>query len=93
MKQIRLNAYDRAPHNMDLETQLKFYDFYGKLIQMAKEDKYSAKFKLHPGQVLLANNWRLLHGRASFEGERIMSGCYISHDDFMSASRTMLLGD
>ena len=76
--QIRINAYDRAPHeNMTLSNQLKFYNYYPRLIKMSKEDSLMKKISLQPGTVLLVNNWRILHGRTAFEGQRTLSGCYI----------------
>ena len=40
---------------------------------------------LKPGQLLIFNNWRILHGRSKFKGKRRMSGCYINKEDFESA--------
>ena len=37
---------------------------------------------LKPGQLLIFNNWRVLHGRSEFSGKRKMSGCYINKEDF-----------
>ena len=88
--QIRINAYDRAPHeNMTLSNQLKFYNYYPRLIKMSKEDSLMKKISLQPGTVLLVNNWRILHGRTAFEGQRTLSGCYIGHMDFMSRCRSL----
>ena len=41
---------------------------------------------LEPGWVLIVNNWRVLHGRTAFSGERSVVGCYISRTDFLSAA-------
>ena len=35
-------------------------------------------------ELLIFNNWRILHGRGSFKGKRKMSGCYINMEDFES---------
>ena len=73
--QIRLKSDNRATHaNMKLEDQIKFYDYYPKLVDMSKDEKLVKTFHLNAGDVLVANNWRLLHGRTSFTGERILSG-------------------
>ena len=42
---------------------------------------------LKPGQLLIFNNWRVLHGRSEFSGKRKMSGCYINKEDFESVCR------
>ena len=41
------------------------------------------EFKLMPGDLLMMDNYRLLHGRTSFDsndGERFLQGCYIDYD-------------
>ena len=41
------------------------------------------EFKLLPGDLLMMDNYRLLHGRTSFnanEGNRFLQGCYIDYD-------------
>lgn len=45
--------------------------------------------QLQPGTVLLIDNWRLLHGRTAFSGQRNVVGCYVSRTEFMSIARTM----
>jgi len=40
--------------------------------------------QLVPGRPLIFDNWRVLHGRAAFDGKRRLCGAYISRDDFMS---------
>lgn len=40
--------------------------------------------KLEPEHSLFINNHRILHGRNSFEGERIMYGCYIDNNVMQS---------
>ena len=88
VKQIRLNPYDRATHEkMDLSTQLKFYELYPKLIEMAQSEDFVVKLNLTPGNVLLLYNWRVLHGRTAFKGQRTLSGCYVGHQDFLSQCR------
>ena len=88
--QIRLNAYDRALHTgMNLEDQTKFYDYFPELIELSKDRNFMQKFQLKSGELLMANNWRLLHGRTAFEGKRFLSGCYLSMDVFKSRTLSM----
>ncbi|KAJ2980102.1 hypothetical protein NUW58_g7035 [Xylaria curta] len=44
-------------------------------------------FQLKPGNLLLFNNYRLLHGRSAFVGIRRICGGYINYDDFISRWR------
>jgi alpha-ketoglutarate-dependent taurine dioxygenase len=39
---------------------------------------------LRPGEVLLVDNWRVLHGRAAYQGERRLCGAYLNREDFES---------
>ena len=39
---------------------------------------------LRPGEVLLFDNWRVLHRRAAYEGERRLCGTYLNWEDFES---------
>ncbi|WDK12398.1 trimethyllysine dioxygenase [Colletotrichum graminicola] len=43
--------------------------------------------QLEPGQVLIFDNWRVMHGRSAFEGRRRIAGAYINRDDFISRWR------
>ncbi|KAI1659000.1 Trimethyllysine dioxygenase [Daldinia decipiens] len=44
-------------------------------------------FQLKPGNLLVFDNWRVLHGRSAFTGERRICGGYINRDDFISRWR------
>ncbi|KAK1538157.1 trimethyllysine dioxygenase [Colletotrichum paranaense] len=44
-------------------------------------------WQLRPGQVLIFDNWRVMHGRSAFEGRRRIAGAYINRDDFVSRWR------
>jgi len=62
-------------------------DFYYKarkqLSKMYNSDKYRIEFKLAPKDLLMMDNYRLLHGRTSYEtndGNRFLQGCYIDYD-------------
>ena len=46
-----------------------------------------------PGEVLLFDNWRVLHGRAAYEGERRLCGTYLNWEDFESRLRLLRQGD
>ncbi len=54
-----------------------------KLSDLCNSDEYKIKFKLLPGDLLMMDNYRLLHGRTAYdtsEGERFLQGCYIDYD-------------
>ena len=40
--------------------------------------------QLTPGNALIFDNHRVLHGRAAFVGNRRLCGAYVNHDDYRS---------
>ena len=66
---------------------IKFYEALKEFDIMANSDDYQWKRVLKPGELLIFNNWRVLHGRSLFKGSRKMSGCYINKEDFDSCCR------
>ena len=50
-------------------------------------EKYMMNFRLPEGGLIIMDNYRLLHGRTSFntsEGSRFLQGLYIDHDSIES---------
>jgi len=92
--QVRINLYDRAPMRStggDIEAQHQLYAAlraFGYATTRAPDA--IARVALKPGQLLLIDKWRLLHGRTAFEGgERHVCGCYVGRTDYMSAARVL----
>ncbi|XP_046577480.1 trimethyllysine dioxygenase, mitochondrial-like [Haliotis rubra] len=89
---IRFNPYDMAPLDTLPPRDIpRFYSAYSKLASYIKNPANEFWLKLHPGMVLLVNNWRVLHGRASFSGRRVVCGCYLPRDDWMNKARVFNL--
>ncbi len=60
-----------------------FYSARNKLSELYNSSKYRIEFKLIPGDLLMIDNHRLLHGRTAYdanEGKRFLQGCYIDYD-------------
>ena len=85
--QVSFNNYDRAAFRFDEKKTLKFYDAIREFELIANNKDYQWRHILKPGELLIFNNWRILHGRSSFSGDRRMSGCYINKEDFDSSCR------
>ena len=86
--QVSFNNYDRAPFRFKKDLTLKFYKAIRKFDLLANSKEYQWRYVLKPGELLIFNNWRILHGRGSFKGKRKISGCYINKEDFDSSCRT-----
>lgn len=87
--QVRFNDWDRAPLSMSLEGQREFYKHYLEFVQGILDEKNCFWYSQTPGTVVIVNNWRVLHGRSEYRGERIMTGYYISQDDVLSRMATL----
>ena len=56
------------------------------------EPDYEMRLRLQPGELLMFDNDRVLHGRTGFdpeEGMRHLQGCYIDHDAPRSRYRVL----
>ena len=82
-KQVRFSPrLDFVPildkKNLDL-----YYKARKRISKMYNSEKYRIEFKLSPKDLLMMDNYRLLHGRTSYEtkdGKRFLKGCYIDYD-------------
>lgn len=88
----RYNIRDRAVLNTIPQSEVgRFYEVY-KLFGSEINNKTNEFWlKLHPGCVIFIDNWRVLHGRASYTGKRHLCGCYISRTEWMSKARALRL--
>ena len=85
--QVSFNNYDRAPFRLDPELTKIFYEAISLFDNLANSKQYQWRHILKPGELLIFNNWRVLHGRGSFNGKRKMKGCYINKEDFDSSCK------
>ena len=68
---------------MDKEKLELYYSARNKISEFYNSDNNRIEFKLAPGDLLMMDNHRLLHGRTSYdanEGKRFLQGCYIDYD-------------
>ena len=82
-KQVRFSPRLDFVPLMDKEKLDLYYAARNKISELYNSDKYRLEFKLIPGDLLMMDNYRLLHGRTSYdanEGNRFLQGCYIDYD-------------
>ena len=87
LKQVRFSPRLDFVPLMDKEKLELYYAARNKISEMYNSEKFRIEFKLKPGDLLIFNNWRVLHGRGSFSGKRKMKGCYINKEDFDSSCK------
>lgn len=85
---IRFNLYDRSPMAALPQTEMgQYYRDMEILVSEIKSPKNEWWFKMKPGELFIFDNWRLLHGRTSFTGDREMTGCFIDRSEYLNVAR------
>ncbi|EIM23966.1 Trimethyllysine dioxygenase [Wallemia mellicola CBS 633.66] len=88
--QIRYNNDDRSVMtNLQPEMIEEFYRSLKLWSEIITDSANEYWTPLSAGRVVLFDNWRVLHGRASFKGKRRLCGAYINHDDYASRLLTL----
>ncbi|KAI1504122.1 hypothetical protein F5X99DRAFT_372578 [Biscogniauxia marginata] len=88
LHRIRWNNDDRGVVPFDGKySPWEWYNAARKWNEVLRRKSVEYWFQLRPGEVLVFDNWRVLHGRSAFAGVRRMCGGYINRDDFISRWR------
>jgi len=80
-----------VPH-MDVDLLYEFYAAYRELMVRVRDPKYTVQHALEPGQMVVFDNLRVLHGRTAFDaasGDRHLRGYYIEQDEIDSRIRVL----
>lgn len=85
--QLSFNNYDRSPMWLEPEAMDAFYAAYSALHDRIIDPANQLTVAVQPGQALVFDNWRVLHGRTGFTGRRVFNGAYIARDRFDSKRR------
>jgi gamma-butyrobetaine dioxygenase len=83
LKQIRFSPRLDFVPILEKEKLDLYYRARKKLSEMYNSDKYRIEFKLEEKDLIMMDNYRLLHGRTAYktsEGNRFLQGCYIDYD-------------
>ena len=87
--QVTFNNYDRAPLRLMNGQMEAFYDALRAFETLANDPSLQLKHLLQRDEVLLIDNWRVMHARAAYQGKRRMAGCYVNREDFESKLRVL----
>ena len=87
--QVSYNNSDRAPFLLPPDEMARLYDALRAFDHLANSESMQWRQILRPGDALLFDNWRVLHGRHAYTGKRTMCGAYLNHEDFESRLRTL----
>ena len=82
---------DDIPLKSEADTRL-YHSARKRFGELFEDKAYELHFRLEPGQLMMFDNNRVLHGRTSFnpsEGHRQLQGCYIDRDGPRSQYRVL----
>ena len=83
----RLHPALLGPVDVEPDVQMDFYRAHRGLLSIASSAEMQYRFRLEAGQCQVFDNRRILHARSSYDpasGHRMLQGCYVCRDDFMS---------
>jgi len=87
--QVSYNNSDRAPFLLPAEQMADLYTALRTFDRLSNSEAMQWRQILRPGDALLFDNWRVLHGRHAYTGKRTMCGAYLNHEDFESRLRLL----
>lgn len=87
---IRYNSRSIQPFDMDSDVLAAYYHAYRLLGVSLHDPAAIIEFRLQPGQLVVFDNQRVLHGRSAYHrGERHLQGCYADKDSLRSRIRVL----
>ncbi|MEO6570009.1 MAG: trimethyllysine dioxygenase [Ilumatobacteraceae bacterium] len=87
--QVSFNNADRAPFLLAHDEMVAFYDALRAFESLANDHRLQWRRVNPPGDALLFDNWRVLHGRAAYTGHRHLCGGYVNREDYESRRRVV----
>jgi len=82
---VRYNNRSAAPMDLPFDVAGDFYKAYRKFADLLHQEDGELRLKLMPGELVLFDNERALHGRTGFSGgARHLQGCYADKDALRS---------
>jgi len=92
LEYFAFNAHIVDVPDMDVDLLYEFYAAYRELMVRVRDPKYTVQHALEPGQMVVFDNLRVLHGRTAFDaasGDRHLRGYYIEQDEIDSRIRVL----
>jgi trimethyllysine dioxygenase len=87
--QVSFNNADRAPFLLPPDEMVAFYDALRAFERLVDEPDLRWERRNPPGDALVFDNWRVLHGRTAFTGARRLCGAYVNREDVESRRRVL----
>jgi Taurine catabolism dioxygenase TauD, TfdA family len=78
---IRSSYFTAAPYRISFAEMEAWYRAYDRFARIVRDPRNQVRFTLDPGDFVLYDNHRMLHGRTGFRGARWVRGVYFDLDD------------
>lgn len=92
VREIRYNAHLADILDLPIAELDRFYPAYRTFMERIHSPAYKIALKLKPGEMVVFDNRRSLHGREAFDpstGARHLQGCYVDRGEFLSKIRVL----
>ena len=90
VRKVRINNRSIAPLKLPFDLVPPFYKALSEFRSILESDAAQYRFSLQPGDLMLFDNERVLHGRAGESiGARHLQGCYAERDGLLSTLRVL----
>lgn len=92
VRQLRLSNRTEAAPPEDAALLERYYRARQRLGRLATDPRFQLQFKLAPGDLMVMDNYRLLHGRTGYAlgtGRRHMRQCYMDRDSVGSRRKVL----
>jgi len=94
VRKIRINNRSMAPLQLPFDIVESFYQAMSAFRSILESEESQYRFLMQPGDLVLFDNERVLHGRAGESvGERHLQGCYADRDGLLSTLKVLEKGD
>lgn len=81
---VHYNNRSIAPLAPESPGLSQYYAAYRRFARLLREPQFQVRMRLAQGDMVVFDNWRVLHARTSFSAARHLQGCYLTKDSVYS---------
>jgi gamma-butyrobetaine dioxygenase/trimethyllysine dioxygenase len=76
LRRVRFSYFTTAPQRLPFSQMTAWYEAFNRFTRFVRDPAHQYRVALQPGDLLIYDNWRMLHARTAFSGPRWMRGVY-----------------
>ncbi|KAK9763988.1 hypothetical protein K7432_008899 [Basidiobolus ranarum] len=84
ISKIRYSYFTMAPHQTSFELMEEWYRAYNRFSTLVRDPQHQLRFSLKSGDLVLYDNYHMLHARTGVSGPRHFRGVYLHTEDFLA---------